>query len=142
MIPQREIKEVSYKMWPEVSLFIGGIARFDFLKGKTTEVYAYFSRKVDVKRISTRRTDYIFEKAIRKNKLTPTSERLKTLADFNTYEINIVEHEGRDIGIQGLGWISFFGDNQTIRVSVPKGVGVYSCRAKIPHANKQRKEKA
>ncbi|MCQ2786775.1 MAG: 50S ribosome-binding GTPase [Bacilli bacterium] len=142
VIPQREIKEVSYKMWPEVSLFIGGIARFDFLKGKTTEVYAYFSRKVDVKRISTRRTDYIFEKAIRKNKLTPTSERLKTLADFNTYEINIVEHEGRDIGIQGLGWISFFGDNQTIRVSVPKGVGVYSCRAKIPHANKQRKEKA
>ncbi|MCQ2792485.1 MAG: 50S ribosome-binding GTPase [Bacilli bacterium] len=136
--PMREIKEQTHKMWPEVSLFIGGIARFDFIEGKTTEVYAYFSRKIDVKRISTRRTDYIFEKMIRKQRLKPISERLKTLADFNTYEIHILEHEGRDIGIQGLGWISFFGNNQTIRVSVPKGVGVYSCRAKIPHANDQK----
>ncbi|MCQ2794383.1 MAG: 50S ribosome-binding GTPase, partial [Bacilli bacterium] len=62
--PAREIKPVDYKMWPEVSLFIGGIARFDFLKGKTTQVYAYFSRRVDIKRISTRRTDYIFNKVL------------------------------------------------------------------------------
>lgn len=136
IIPNREIKEESCKMWPEVSLFIGGIARIDFIKGRTTEVYLYFSRKVDIKRISTHRTDYIFEKYIKKQKLKPVSENLKTIADFNTYEINIQENEGRDIGIQGLGWISFMGNEQTFRVSVPKGVGVYSCRAKIPHAHK------
>lgn len=134
--PSREIKEESCKMWPEVSLFVGGIARFDFLKGKTTQVYVYFSRRVDVKRISSRRTDYIFNKVLTKKNITPCSKNLNSLADFNTYEINITEHEGRDIGIQGLGWISFMGNNQTFRVSVPKGVGVYSCRAKIPHVNK------
>ena len=132
--PMREVKEESTKLWPDVSLFIGGIARFDFVKGKTTNVYYYFSRRVEVKRISTRRVDEIFEKYLRKKKLQPCSESLKGMADFNTYEISITEKEGRDIGIQGLGWISFMGNEQVIRVSVPKGVGVYSCRAKIPHA--------
>jgi len=131
--PNREIKEESIKMWKDVSLFIGTIARFDFIDGKTTNVYCYFSRKIDLKRISTRRVEEIFEKQLRKKKYVPSSQRLNTLADFNTYEIKITEKEGRDIGIQGLGWISFMGDNQIIRVSVPKGVGVYSCRAKIPH---------
>jgi len=133
ILPKREVKEECVKMWPDVSLFIGTIARFDFLKGKTTNVYLYFSRKIDVKRVSTRRVDEIFTKQLNKKKLVPSSKKLNSLADFNTYEINILEKEGRDIGIQGLGWISFMGDNQTIRVSVPKGVGVYSCRAKIPH---------
>jgi len=136
IIPKQEIKEDSHKMWPDVSLFIGGIARFDFIKGKTTTVYCYFSRKIDVKRISTRRVDAIFDKQLKKGKLTPSSKSLTSLANFNTYEINIQEHECRDIGIQGLGWISFMGEEQTFRVSVPKGVGVYSCRAKIPHGNK------
>ena len=138
IVPVREIKPVEYKMWPEVSLFIGTIARFDFIKGKTTYVRAYFSRRIEVKRISTRRVDQIFEKHLIKKKLIPSSKKLNSLADFNTYEINISENEGRDIGIQGLGWISFMGNNQTIRVSVPKGVGVYSCRAKIPHDYKQK----
>lgn len=131
--PKKEIKEATCKMWPEVSLFIGTIARFDFLKGKTTNVYMYFSRKVDIKRISTHRVDEIFVKQLKKKKYIPSSKNLNSLTDFNTYEINISEKEGRDIGIQGLGWISFMGNSQTIRVSVPKGVGVYSCRAKIPH---------
>lgn len=135
IIPRQEIKEDTHKMWPDVSLFIGGIARFDFIKGKTTTVYSYFSRKIDVKRISTRRVDAIFDKQLKKGKLVPSSKSLTSLADFNTYEISIQEHECRDIGIQGLGWISFMGNEQTIRVSVPKGVGVYSCRAKIPHGN-------
>lgn len=131
--PNREVKEECIKMWKDVSIFVGTIARFDFIEGKTTNVYCYFSRKVDLKRISTRRVEEIFEKHLRKKKYTPSSQKLNSLADFNTYEIKITEKEGRDIGIQGLGWISFMGDNQTIRVSVPKGVGVYSCRAKIPH---------
>lgn len=131
--PTREIKEESCKMMPDVSLFVGGIARFDFVKGPATEVFYYFSRKIDVKRISSHRIDALFEKNLNKKKLVPCSECLKSIADFNTYEIEIKEKEGRDIGIQGLGWISFFGNEQTIRVNVPKGVGVYSCRAKIPH---------
>lgn len=131
--PNKAIKEVDIKMWKDVSIFVGTVARFDFIEGKTTNMYCYFSRKVDLKRMSTRRVEEIFEKQLNKKKLIPSSQKLNSLADFNTYEIKITEKEGRDIGIQGLGWISFLGDNQVIRVSVPKGVGVYSCRAKIPH---------
>ena len=36
-----------------------------------------------------------------------------------------------DIGIVGLGWVSFAGNKQNIRVSAPKGIAVYVQPAKI-----------
>ena len=54
-----------------------------------------------------------------------------------TYSASLVKHDfilpndRVDIAILGLGWISFKGNNQTFRVSVPKGVYIYTSRAKV-----------
>ena len=47
------------------------------------------------------------------------------------YDVKIDQEGERDIGILGLGWISFKGNNQTFRVSVPKGVYIYTSRSKV-----------
>ncbi|MBQ4255339.1 MAG: hypothetical protein II721_05015, partial [Bacilli bacterium] len=51
--------------------------------------------------------------------------------DFDAFDIAVEEKGQRDIGIEGLGWISFQGNGQTFTVMVPKGVSVYTSRAKI-----------
>ena len=58
------------------------------------------------------------------------------LGGTNVRTLLVDETGERDIGIQGLGWISFTGNNQKIRIVVPKGVAIYTTRAKINNAKK------
>lgn len=118
------------------SLFIGSLARFDFLETKPMNVACYFAPKVHVNRVSPKDADEAFTKVLGKEKGKPGSKYLRTLTDFNTYELIVEETGERDIGIQGLGWISFTGANQKIHIVVPKGVAIYTSRAKINNAKK------
>lgn len=55
---------------------------------------------------------------------------------FDIYDIEVTEEGQRDIGILGLGWISFKGEGQTFRVTLPKGVFLYTSRAKVNYVKK------
>lgn len=61
----------------------------------------------------------------------PSSASLKSLVDFDVFDLAVDEKGSRDIGIQGLGWINFEGKNQKFRIYLPKGVSLYTSRAKI-----------
>jgi ribosome biogenesis GTPase A len=121
------------------SLFFGGIARADFLRGpkKKTEAAVYMSPKVEVKKIIGRnKTDEIFNELIQNDahgraKIVPTTPLVTGVKDMDAFDFPIKESGRRDIGIAGLGWFSFVGEGQTFRVYVPKGIGVYGSRAKI-----------
>ena len=68
---------------------------------------------------------------INKKSIKPTSKYLTSYDVFDMYDVKIDQEGERDIGILGLGWISFKGNNQTFRVSVPKGVYIYTSRSKV-----------
>ena len=68
---------------------------------------------------------------INKKSLKPISKYLSTYDDFDMYDVTIQQDGDRDIGILGLGWISFKGNAQTFRVTVPKGVYIFTSRAKV-----------
>jgi len=112
------------------SVLIGGLAHIDLMKGKKQTITGYFANPVTFKKIS-RNVDGAFIKAIEKETVHPICRTAKALNEFDAFEITVDETGSRDIGIEGLGWINFAADGQTWRIYVPKGVSVYTTRAKI-----------
>ena len=100
------------------------------MKGKKQTITGYFANPVTFKKIS-RNVDGAFIKAIEKETVHPICRTAKALNEFDAFEITVDETGSRDIGIEGLGWINFAADGQTWRIYVPKGVSVYTTRAKI-----------
>ena len=94
----------------------------------------YFSSDVNLKRIVVPDANGVFLRTLTHNLLSPTSKNLQSLKDFDIYDIVVDETGSRDIGINGLGWFSFIGANQTMRLYVPKDVSFYTTRSKINYA--------
>jgi len=112
------------------SILIGGLAHIDLMKGGKQNITGYFANPVTLKKVS-RNVDSAFIKGIEKETISPVSRSAKALNEFDAFEITVDETGSRDIGIEGLGWINFLAGGQTWRIYVPKGVSVYTTRAKI-----------
>ena len=103
---------------------------FKDMKGGKQNITGYFANPVTLKKVS-RNVDSAFIKGIEKETISPVSRSAKALNEFDAFEITVDETGSRDIGIEGLGWINFLAGGQTWRIYVPKGVSVYTTRAKI-----------
>ena len=91
----------------------------------------YFSENVELKKSSSRDNEQLFSKRIAARKLLPIKKGCESIRDFDTYEIEIDRKGAKDIGIEGLGWVSFKAQGQTFRVYVPKGVSIYVSNTKV-----------
>ena len=116
------------------SLFIGGLARIDMTlspKGKT-DLACFFSPEIKLKKDPANHDhDYSFASLIEKKALTPITRIVTNIKELDVYDVRVEETGPRDIGIAGLGWISFIGEGQSVRLYVPRGVSVYTSRAKV-----------
>jgi 30S ribosome assembly GTPase len=131
IVPREVIKPRTYQLFAKQSIIMGGLARFDYLKGRLTGFTFYISPRVQLRRSQLIYADHSFNNMIEKRKIHPVSKRINNLQDLEAFEITI-EEEGRvDVGIAGLGWINFQGNKQTIRVLAPKGVHIYIETPKI-----------
>jgi ribosome biogenesis GTPase A len=128
--PHSEISPRKMVLSEGDACFIGGLARIDLIKGKKQIIQGYFSEDVSFKK-SGHHPDEGFIRGIERGSLYPICKTATALNAFDAFDIVVDETGPRDIGIEGLGWVSFKGDNQTFRVYVPKGVSVYTTRAKI-----------
>ena len=64
--------------------------------------------------------------------MKPKYDKLEKGSDFDVFDFELEADGPRDIGIAGLGWVSFKGNvGDVYRVSVPKNIGVYASRSKI-----------
>ncbi|MBR1581619.1 MAG: hypothetical protein IJ656_01165 [Bacilli bacterium] len=110
------------------SIAIGGLAVIELFKGKTTLIKTYFAKGVELKFRQYSGLNHL-KHILQKRNIVPCSNNFYNMNDFDAYDFIIDESGYRDIGISGLGWISFKGSNQTFRIYVPKGVYVYEgCR--------------
>ncbi len=132
--PDSQIERRKENLGAGDSLLLGGVARIDLLetkdKGKTA-VSIYASSEVKVKKCQTKKAEEEFIDGIRKGNLTPVSKLLQEPKDFDVYEVAIDETDRRDIGIGGLGWISFQSEGQKFNVYVPSGTAIYVSRSKV-----------
>ncbi len=129
--PMKEVKPRTFQLNPGQSLIFGGLARFDFVEGKRTGFSVYMSNAVDVNRAKLERADRTMDSQIRTKTVRPISKIVRDVTDLEAFEITINENNRLDVGITGLGWVTFKGNGQVLRVMVPKGVKAYVKPAKI-----------
>lgn len=121
--PKKEIKSRNYQLHSGQTLFIGGLARFDFVKGDKQTFVCYFANDLPIHRTKLENADQLYEKQIGKLLSPPNEETLKILPPFTKHSYRIKE-EYTDVVFPGLGWITILNNNVTIDVYSPKDVAV------------------
>lgn len=135
IIPKKTVKARILKLSPNNSILFGGLVGIQLISGQRTSVSCYASSEVDINLIKGDLENSLTN-LLKKKKISPIIDSIKSATDFDAYDIQITEKGSRDIGILGLGWINFTGNNQLFRVFVPKGVYVYTTRGKVQYVNK------
>ncbi|MDY2728404.1 MAG: hypothetical protein SOV26_05410 [Candidatus Onthovivens sp.] len=128
--PKKAVEARKIGLFPNSTIALGNLAFIELLGEKKTNINLFASNFIEVKFKrwdSEKYLKYILEK---KN-IKPVSGNLLRFNDYDVYDFHITEEGSRDIGILGLGWFNFEGNNQTFRIIVPKGVYVYTTRGKV-----------
>ncbi|EIT85248.1 GTPase YqeH [Fictibacillus macauensis ZFHKF-1] len=121
IMPKKEIKPLVYQLNEEQSLFLGGLARFDYIKGGRRSFVCHISNDLNIHRTKLERADDLYEKHLGEL-LTPPQDREK-LPPLKRYEFMIKEKD-TDIVFSGLGWISVKEAGAKVAAYAPEGVAV------------------
>lgn len=126
--PQKEIKPKTYQLNAEQTLFLGGIARFDYLTGDREGMVAYFDNNLPIHRTKLSNADQFYKKHVGELLTPPVMDDRDTFPALERYEFHIEKKS--DVVFEGLGWITVPG-NTAVAAWVPKGVGALVRRAMI-----------
>ncbi|MCZ0702325.1 ribosome biogenesis GTPase YqeH [Natronobacillus azotifigens] len=121
--PNKEIKPRVYQLQPGQTLYIGGLARFDFVKGEKQSFVCYFANSIEIHRTKLENAESLYEKHLG-GLLTPPNEA--SLDQFPALQEKSFKISGNktDIVFPGLGWITLSGESVTISASSPYEVPV------------------
>jgi hypothetical protein len=128
--PRKEIKPRIYQLNSGQTLFIGGLARMDFIKGTKQPFVCYFSNELEVHRTKLEKADDLFQNHAGELLSPPNKETIAQLPPLTDKSFHI-EEDKTDIVFPGLGWITLESPNTTITAHSPEGVRVTSRRALI-----------
>lgn len=121
--PKKEIKAGVYQLNPEQTLFVGGLARFDFVKGERTSFVTHFSNSLHVHRTKLEKAAQLWENRAG-DVLVPVVEDQGQIRDMAAYPFKIGDKK-TDVVVSGLGWFTIPGGHQEVVVHAPVGVGVF-----------------
>lgn len=130
VVPRREIKPRTFQINDNQSIFIGGIARLDYIKGHRTGVTFYVSNEVELHRTKLERADQIFDSVVANHKIKPVSLMVEGSESLESHSFDL-PFQMVDITINGLCWIRIKGKGQKFRVLAPRGVDVMVRECKI-----------
>lgn len=119
--PQKEIKPKIFQLNDGQTLFFGGLARIDFIKGNFCSFVCYFSNDLYIHRTKTENADELYQNQIG-SMLTPPNHQSETTR-LKPHQFKIDE-ENTDIVISGLGWITVKQPGVSVTVHAPEGVGI------------------
>lgn len=123
IVPREEVRPRNYQLQSGQTLFFGGLARLDFIKGDRQPFTCYFSNELPIHRTKLEKADSLYESQ-RGTLLRPPSEaHIERLPSLITQSYRISE-PNTDIVFSGLGWVSVKEANITVELHYPKGVTV------------------
>ncbi len=126
--PNKEIKPKAYQLNPGQTLFLGGLARFDFIQGERSSFIAYVSNDVLIHRTKLENADGFYEKHCGGLLQPPQSDEVENFPKLIRFEFSVKEKT--DIVFAGLGWITVT-EPAVIAGWAPKGVEVIRRKALI-----------
>lgn len=125
--PKSRINSKVYQLDPEQTLYLGGLARVDFVRGPRQPLVVYVENDLYIHRTKLEKADEVLEKHHGSLLVPPTGEdAAKSLPPFvkHTFKIKATGMT-TDVFISGLGWVSFQGKQEAhVVVHAPKGVSV------------------
>lgn len=123
ILPKNEIKPKVYQLNAEQTLFIGGLARFDFIQGDRSAFTAHLSNQLTIHRTKLSNADALY--ADHKGELLspPGKDHAEKYPELVRHEFSIKSPK-MDIVFSGLGWITCQTGNVVVAAHVPKGVAV------------------
>ena len=122
--PHKYIKPRTYQLNPDQTIFIGGLARLDFIEGEKISVSTYVSNDLYVHRTKTVNAEEVFVKNVGKLLNPPVTEKeIELLSDTKVLEFKI-ENGAYDLEIPGVGFIHLTGTNVLVNVTVYKEIEV------------------
>lgn len=123
IVPRKEIKSRNYQLNAQQTLFFGGLARLDFIKGERQTFVCYFSNDLTIHRTKLSNADELYERQLGKLLLPPDDATLEKLPKLVKQSYRITE-ANTDIVFSGLGWVTIVDRNVTVDVYYPKGLSV------------------
>lgn len=121
--PKKELKPKVFQLNAEQTLYIGGLARFDFIKGERSSFTVHVSNALTIHRTKLENAENLYREHIGGLLSPPTEDSIEKLPPFVRHEFSI-KHAKTDIVISGLGWITVQHPNVVVAVHAPKGVDV------------------
>ncbi|WP_314059291.1 ribosome biogenesis GTPase YqeH [uncultured Vagococcus sp.] len=126
--PTKEIKPKVYQLNPEQTLFLGGLARFDFIQGKRSSFVAYVSNDVEIHRTKLEKADEFYQKHVGGLLQPPRPDETEDFPELVRFEFSVKENT--DIVFAGLGWI-MVSEPCVVAGWAPKGVDVIRRKALV-----------
>lgn len=127
IVPKNELRPITYQLKEKQTLYFGGLARFDFIRGNQTSFTCYFPKRLVMHRTKLENADGLYN---RHQTLTPGIDAIEEIMDMTQYEFTLPSYK-IDIVISGLGFISATSPNAKIKIWAPKGIGVFMREALI-----------
>ncbi|PBB06827.1 ribosome biogenesis GTPase YqeH [Salimicrobium humidisoli] len=121
--PQKEIKAKIYQLNEEQTLFFGGLARMDFVKGEHSSFVCYLSNRIPIHRTKMEKAGHITENRIGEMLVPPDENSLSKLPQWKRQTFRVPEGK-HDVVISGLGWIMIPEGEVTVHIHAPEGVKI------------------
>lgn len=125
IMPDRQLKPIVFQLNDRQTLFFGGLARFDFVKGERQSFTCYLAGGLTVHRTKLERADELYASQLGEILTPPRKEDASSLPPLVKHALHIPRGMKQDVLISGLGWIKLNSDvGAEIVVHAPKGVKV------------------
>jgi len=121
--PKKEIKPMVFQLNQQQTLYIGGLARFDFVNGERAGFITHFSNDLKIHRTKLENADNLW-KTHAGTLLVPVIQDNNQLRELKRHIFNVKE-EKIDLVISGLGFITVPKGRKEVCIYAPIGVGVF-----------------
>jgi len=131
IVPREEIKPVTFQLRSGQSVLLGGVARFDYIKGPRTGFTFYVAPNVKLLRTELAKANATFNSLVKSAKTRPISKLVNDVTDLEMMDILVEYKDKVDVAWSGLGFVAFKGDNQVLKIYSPRGVVVTHNKSKV-----------
>lgn len=123
IMPKKAIKPKVYQQNSGQTLFIGALARFDFIQGERSAFTVHVANDLPIHRTKLDKADALYVEHKGELLAPPSEKYIDKLPELVRHEFSIKEAR-IDVVFSGLGWITIQHANVVVAAYAPRGVQV------------------